>query len=81
MLMEKQYIGQCEIPNMTIRYYMIKQGTYYGVELVEEQRGKLICMSELISEVAEVALSLAEKLFKNNVTTVTLTDIIDDWIG
>lgn len=79
MLMEKQYIGQCQIPNKTIRYYMIKQGTYYGVELVEEQRDKLICMSELITEVAETAFSLAEKLFKNTVTTTTLADIIDDW--
>ncbi len=81
MLMEKQYIGQYQIPNKTIRYYMVKQGTYYGVELVEEQRDKLICMSELITEVAEIALSLAEKLFKNGVTITTLTDIIDDWIN
>lgn len=81
MMMEKQYIGQCELSSMTICYYVIKQGNYYGVELLETQDEKLTCTSELISEVQETALSLAEKLLKNNVTSTTLIDIIDDHIN
>ena len=78
MIMEKQYVGQCEISNMTICYYMIRQGNDYGVELLETQDNKLTCTSELISEVEETAQAFVQKLFRNSVTSTTLTAIIDD---
>ncbi len=81
MMIEKQLIGEQNVDGYKIWYYFIRKSNIYGIELAQETDNKLICTSELISEVKEDAKTFADKIFRNSVTPTTLYEIIDDYFS
>lgn len=81
MVVERYYVGKMTLPTSNISYYMIQKDDLFGVELVEELDMKSISVLEYFTEDRDEALAFTEMICKHEVTPITLTDIVDDYIG
>lgn len=80
-MIEKQFMGENNINDCKISYYLIKKYDTYGIEIVEEKNNKIKADFQLISQVKEIAKSFAQKVVDNCVTIITLSEIIDDYFS
>lgn len=80
MIISKEYIGKHENVQSLTHYYMIKNDSLYGIELVEEKESKITSNIEWISESQEKTLTLIKRLCSAGCSSIHLSEIIDDYV-
>ncbi len=85
MYLNKKYVGEVNnvASNKVIEYYVVKNSKTgnYGVELVEKQHEYLESTTEWFTDDFESAVSFVTVLYKNEVSPVHLTEVLDDYIA
>lgn len=80
MLFEKTFIGQQTVADVQIKYYMIHKEHIYGIAIEEEEQHTTQCQHEYFTELKDSAYQLGKMMYGGQVTTTTMTAIIDDFI-
>lgn len=81
MMFEKTFIGEKNIDNLLIKYYVVKKDNIYGIEIEEESSNQLLCDYEYFTHKQSEAFELATKMNNGLVTLTTMIDILDDYIN
>lgn len=80
MIFEKTYIGENNLEDFRIKYFIIKKDNLYGIEIEENHVDQLICDYEYFTHKQQDAEELAHKMHTGLVTLTTMIEIIDDYI-
>lgn len=75
--MERLLVGEARCRGSQVRYYLLEEGTSYGVEI--RLKGESAAVRDL-SPSRERAGELARRLVRGTVTPVGLRDVVDDWL-
>lgn len=81
MMFEKTFIGEKNINQFLVKYYVVKRDNIYGVEIEEESSDQLLCDYEYFTHNHCEAFDLATKMNDGLVTLTTMVDILDDYIN
>lgn len=80
MMFEKTCIGENNLENLQIKYFVIKKDNLYGIEIEENHVDQLICDYEYFTHKQHEAEELAHKMSTGLVTLTTMIEIIDDYV-
>lgn len=75
--MERLLVGEARCRGSQARYYLLEEGTSYGVEIRLEGESAAV---RNLSPSRERAGELARRLVRGAVTPVGLRDVVDDWL-
>ena len=75
--MERLLVGEARCLGSQARYYLLEEGTSYGVEIWLEGESAAV---RNLSPSRERAGELARRLVRGIVTPVGLRDVVDDWL-
>ncbi|MGL5676285.1 MAG: DUF6514 family protein [Cellulosilyticaceae bacterium] len=80
MVMEKVFIGEQWIDEMSIRYYSIQKDCFYGVAVEEDHKDTIKCHQTFFTESKNEAQTLGKVIYRGIVTGMTLDEVIDDFV-
>ncbi|MGL4363556.1 MAG: DUF6514 family protein [Cellulosilyticaceae bacterium] len=80
MLLVKSYLGEENIADLKIKYYVVEKNTFYGIEIEEYHQDTIISEHELFTENKTAAIKLGIMMKNGKVTQCSMHSIIDDCI-